>query len=277
LREVPAFIDVVDVDSQKWYDFADAVPVPKKWLYRFEASRIRKVERELPNWANTITLVSDAERDSFNTITGQSCAVTATNGVDLQYFVSCDAETSRSRVRTLAFIGAMDYLPNIDAVIWFAKNVWPALLAAHPGIEFRIIGRNPAPSVKALAGSGIRVTGNVPDVRECLKDVPIVIAPMRLGRGLQNKVLEALAMGKAVIASPPTLVALKAEPDRDLLLAETPEQWIAAVSQLLRDSARCRELGAFGRRFVEENHDWEACLKPLIDRVLSAGHVEVPA
>lgn len=263
LRGVPVFVDVVDVDSQKWLDFAKVVPLLKRWLYRFEAGRIRRVERDLPGWAHTITLVSDAESRLFDAIAGKRCAITATNGVDLDFFsVSRGADSN-----VIAFTGAMDYLPNIDAVTWFANRVWPTLTRTIPGLRFRIIGRNPAPEVRKLASIGIEVTGSVADVRECLKDVAAVVVPMRLGRGLQNKVLEAMAMGKPVIASPVALEALKTVPGCDLLKAESELEWCEAVLQLVMHETCRRELGLNARQFVENHHDWATCLEPMMDRL----------
>jgi sugar transferase (PEP-CTERM/EpsH1 system associated) len=281
LKNVPACVDVVDVDSQKWFDFADAVRGPKRWLYHFEGRRLREVERDLPAWANTITLVSDAESRLFDSIVGKKCAVTATNGVDLQYF-SSDKPAAPARANAdalagaaglskpprLAFVGAMDYLPNGDAARWFVREVWPHVASKQPGAEFRIVGSNATTSVQKLAQvKGVTVTGAVPDVRPYLAGASVVVVPMRLGRGLQNKVLEALAMGKATIVSPPALAALTAVPGRDLIRAESPREWIDAIIELLGHEPRRCELGANGRRYVEANHDWDTCLRPLMDRI----------
>lgn len=275
LKDVPLIVDAVDVDSQKWDDFARASRWPKNWIFRFEGSRIRRTERELAAMASAITFVSDAESARFNDIVGRDVAVTATNGVDLDYFSPAKAS---SRLRPLLiFTGAMDYLPNIDAVTWFAKEVWREIIALYPDAQFRIVGRKPTRAVRQLTSMrGVTVTGAVPDVRPHLAEASLAVVPMRLGRGLQNKVLEAMAMGKAVIASPPALVALKTEPGRDLIQAETPGDWITAIGQLLRDEAQCRLLGINARCYVEEHHDWESCLTPLIDRVLAACRAGVP-
>ncbi len=267
LRGVPAFVDVVDVDSQKWTDFAGSVSPPKSWLYRLEGSRVRRIERELPKWARASVLVSPAEGTIFDSIAGPGSALVATNGVDLDYFQPSSIETEP----VAAFVGALDYLPNVDAAEWFAREVWPAIQAARRDAEFHLIGRNPAAGVRRLAAiPGVKLIGGVPDVRPHLTRAAVAVVPMRLSRGLQNKVLEALAMGKATVVAPPALAALTAEHGRDLIRAETPEDWSREVLDLFENPARRERLGRAGRAFVEENHDWERCLEPFVERIASA-------
>ncbi len=277
---MPVFVDVVDVDSQKWIDFSRSVPPPKSWLYRLEGARVRRLERDLPEWAAASTLVSSAEARIFDAIAGDGAATVATNGVDLEYF----RPTSEPTRPIAAFVGALDYLPNIDAAEWFANQVWPAIHAKRPDAEFHLIGRNPAPRVRRLAAiPGVSLVGGVPDVRPHLAAAAVAVVPMRLSRGLQNKVLEALAMGKATIAAPPALAALDVEPGRHLVRAESAEEWTRETLDLLDDPARRERLGREGRAFVEANHDWERCLEPLVERIESAiapaapRRVEVPA
>ena len=265
--KVPAFVDVVDLDSQKWRDFAATASWPKSWLYRWEGARVRSVEADLLKWAEAATLVSRAEADLFDTVAGTGSATVATNGVDLEYYQPGDGPTQRA----CAFVGALDYLPNVDAAIWFADEVWPQLRAKHPDAEYWLIGRKPTAAVQALATRpGIRLIGQVPDVRPHLAAAAVAIVPMRLSRGLQNKVLEALAMAKATVVAPPALAALKTVPGTHLLSAETAHEWVEAVSGLFDNPERRRELGRAGRQFVEEHHHWETCLRPLTDRIRAA-------
>ena len=172
-------------------------------------------------------------------------------------------------VHSAAFVGALDYLPNVDAAVWFAREVWPRIRAKFPAAEFHLIGRKPTSEVQALAAlPGVKLIGQVPDVRPYLEAATVAVVPLRLARGLQNKVLEALAMGKAVVAAPAALAALKTEPGKDLLAATTPTEWVDAVGGLFTNPARVRELGIAGRRFVEQHHHWEHCLQPLIDKIV---------
>lgn len=267
LRGVPAFVDVVDVDSRKWLDFAATARLPRRLLYRFEGSRVRKLEADLPRWAAGVSLVSEAEAAIFDAIAGAGAATVATNGVDLDYFRPAAVADEPA----CAFVGALDYLPNVDAAVWFAGEVWPRIRQQCPDAEFRLIGRKPTAAVRRLASlPGVRLIGPVPDVRPHLATAAVAVVPMRLSRGLQNKVLEALAMGKATVAAPPALAALAAEPGRHLLAAATADEWAAAVVGLLGDPRRRAELGAAGRRFVEDHHHWDRCLSPLVEKVAAA-------
>jgi sugar transferase (PEP-CTERM/EpsH1 system associated) len=211
-------------------------------------------------------MVSRAEADIYDSFAGPGSATIATNGVDLEYFRPTDEPVQLA----CAFVGAMDYLPNVDGVIWFTREVWPALRAEFPTAEFRIVGRKPATAVQSLASMpGVVVTGSVPDVRPYVSSAGVVIAPLRLGRGVQNKVLEALAMGKAVVASPNAVAALRTESGRHLLMASTATEWIEAIGKLFSDPGRRCELGASGRNYVELNHHWEKCLEPLLQKIFS--------
>ena len=265
LEKVPAVLDLMDVDSQKWLDFAAIAKPPRRWVYQLEAKRVRKLEAELPHWSKAVAVVSRAEANVYDSFAGPGAATVATNGVDLDYFHPSGEPTRLSCV----FVGAMDYFPNIDGAVWFAQQVWPAVRAKFPQAEFAIVGRKPAPMVQSLASlPGVVVTGSVPDVRPFVAAARVVVAPLRLARGVQNKVLEALAMGKAVVAAPPALAALGTEPGKHVLEAGTNGEWIETVSGLLANPERCRELGAMGRQYVEQHHHWERCLEPLLAKIL---------
>jgi len=267
LAKLPGFVDLVDVDSQKWFDFAAVQRGPKKWLYQFEGRRLRKLERNLPTWAEAVSIVSPAETRVYDSFAGEGSGVTAMNGVDLEYFapVPLDCPVDLACV----FVGALDYLPNVDAACWFADEVWPGIRERYPTAEFRIVGRKPAARVQSLHGKpGVVVVGQVPDVRPHVAAAAVTVVPMRLSRGLQNKVLEAMAMAKPVIAAPPALAALAVEPGRDLLQAEMVEEWHAGVSTLFDFPERRRDLSIAARRFVEEHHHWDRCLRPILDRIV---------
>ncbi len=260
---VPAFFDAMDVDSQKWLDFAGASRAPNRWVYGFEAGRVRKLERSLPAWAD-VCFVSEAEVAVYESFAGPGTAFAATNGVDLDYFRARETPEDPACV----FVGAMDYLPNEDAARWFARDVWPRVRASFPAAEFRIVGRNPTAAVRELAEiPGVRVVGTVPDVRPFVESSAVAVMPIRLARGVQNKVLEALAMGKATVAAPPALAALGTVRGRHLLSATAADEWVTAVCHLLANPAARRDLGTAGREFVETHHHWDRCLEPLVDRI----------
>ena len=270
LAAVPAVIDLVDVDSQKWLDYADKSSGLKRWLFQLEGCRLRRLERSLPDCAAAITLVSQAEADLFRGVCPNDRTIALANGVDLDYFRPANTgpgtwQSLPAQDRSnLVFVGALDYRANVDAACWFVRHVWPLIRQRLPNLTLALVGRNPAAAVERLAAEpGIRVISNVPDVRPYLAAADLAIAPLRIARGIQNKVLEAMAMGKPVIASPAALEGLDAQPDRHLVVADQPEQWTSAIEALLHDEERAFSLGMSARRFVLRHHAWEATFAPL--------------
>ena len=162
----------------------------------------------------------------------------------------------------------MDYWPNIDAVIWFAQDMLPALRKTWPTLCFYIVGRSPPPSVLALAGDAVVVTGTVDDVRPYLQHAAIVVAPLRVARGIQNKILEAMAMGRPVVAALSCVQAMDARDGDELISAETAEDFLREISALLHDAQRAGAIGQAGRTRVLQSYSWDAHLSK-IDRYLN--------
>jgi sugar transferase (PEP-CTERM/EpsH1 system associated) len=194
---------MVDVDSEKWMQYGRA-----RWpglAYKIEGHRLRRREASFAKQAACTFVVTPQERDLLQEIAPGAKTACAPNGVDFNYydpFLQYEA-TSLATRKFVAFVGSMDYYPNVEGCDWFAKSVLPALRGRVPDLEFFIIGRNPAKAVRRLANlPGVVVTGGVPDVRPYLAFARSVVAPLKIARGIQNKVLEALAMGKSVLASP---------------------------------------------------------------------------
>lgn len=263
LRDVPAVIDLMDVDSQKWLDYASSSRPPRSWLYRLEGTRMRRLERELAGWARALLLVAEAEASLFRRVctTGRVHAVT--NGVDLDYFAPPTSAVAEEPGRCV-FVGAMDYVPNVDGAVWFCREVWPAVRRRWPEARLALVGRNPAPEVQALANTpGVEVAGSVPDVRPHVARASVTVVPLRIARGVQNKVLESLAMGKATVVSPAPLEGLRATPGEHLLLARSAAEWVEQLTGLFENPALRQRLGAAGRAYAEANHCWGSCLAPL--------------
>ena len=257
LRDVP---DLIDVDSQKWFDYAHSRRGPLAWLYRTEGQRLRRLERDLPTWARGVILVSEGEAELYRTFGAPGPVYAVTNGVDLDYF-HFQPEASEP---ACVFVGALDYLPNVEGACWFCEEVWPVLHRRRPQARFYLVGRRPTPAVRRLAGRpGVELVGQVPDVRPYLGRAAVAVVPLRIARGVQNKVLEALAMGKATVASPESLAGLRARPGTHLLAASSASEWVEAVDRLLDDEPLRRQFGAAGRRYVEEHHCWDRCLETL--------------
>lgn len=269
----PVLVDFVDVDSAKWTDYAKAHRWPMSWLYRREGAQLLAYERRVAARVRRSFFVTEKEAGLFTGLAPE-CAprVQAVgNGVDTGFFAPEPARASPFDAGEipLVFTGAMDYWPNADAVIWFVQQMLPALRRRFPALRLSIVGRNPTPAVQALAGDAVRVTGTVPDVRPWLQHAAVVVAPLRLARGIQNKVLEAMAMARPVVAAATCTEAIDATPGLHLAAATEPGQYVDAVAALLADPARARAMGEAARRCVEQRYGWAARLGP-IDACLEA-------
>jgi sugar transferase (PEP-CTERM/EpsH1 system associated) len=265
LANSKTIVDLVDVDSQKFLDYANARSSWKSWLYRLEGQRLRTLEKSIARRANAVTLVSQAEAEIYRSFCPNDKTLAVPNGVDLDYFQPQSEPPANNRC---IFVGALDYPPNIDAMQWFCQDVWPGVRTALPDATLAIVGRNPNSALRQLGNiPGVEVVGSVPDVRPHMAAASVAIAPLRIARGIQNKVLEALAMGMPTIVSPAALEGLALEPGRHVLQAQSADQWVSAISRICGDRAAAAKLGAAGRCFVESAHSWTACLR-LLDDVL---------
>jgi len=257
-------IDLVDVDSAKWAAYAESARWPKSWLFRREAAGVRALERRAAAEFDAALLVSPAEVAVADGPADKLIAIS--NGVDLDYFAPAGAP---SQPPSVVFTGQMDYRPNVEGVCWFVQRVWPGLRQAAPELTFQIVGRSPAKAVQDLAAQpGVIVTGAVPDVRPYLSAATAAVVPLRIARGIQNKVLEAMAMGRAVVASPAALAGLDVHAGRELLQADAPDQWRDHIVALLREPGRRDGLGAAARACVAARYTWSARLEPLVSLCL---------
>jgi sugar transferase (PEP-CTERM/EpsH1 system associated) len=271
-RPCRTIVDFVDVDSAKWADYASQIGGPKSWLYRLEARRVAKLEQQIGTWADAVSVVSAAEAGTLREREHPGPVIVASNGVDLEYWQPRpDTPTDPF---TVAFVGVMDYRPNVDAVGTFLRP-WQRLLERFPQARLQVIGRSPTKGLRTLPHflPSVEIVGAVPDVREYLARATVSIAPLRLGRGVQNKVLEAMAMGKAIVASPRALAGIPCEPGHDLLLATTPDEWVESIGQLFQNAERQAQLGANARKYVERQHCWNECLAPVTQALLTG---EIP-
>lgn len=276
---LPLLVDFVDVDSAKWVDYAPRHAWPLSWLYRREGQRLLAYERQVAAEADRSFFSTEKEAQLFRGLAPECAArcEAVCNGVDAQYWSPDPARASPYRAGELpvVFTGAMDYWPNVDAVCWFAAEMLPALRERFPALRFHIVGRNPTAAVRALAGDAVAVSGSVPDVRPWLQHAALAVAPLRLARGIQNKILEAMAMGVPVVAADDCVQAISAERGRDLLAAASAQEHVQAVTSLLEDRSRAAAIGAAGRARVERDYGWSAHLAAF-DHALARATVRVP-
>lgn len=255
------WIDLIDVDSQKWLDYSASSRFPMSLVYGLEGRRLRKLETRLAATTDRLIVVSEAERQLFRDFCPHAPIQAIGNGVDTEYFVPMTTETTP---QSCVFVGVLNYLPNVDAVKWFADCVWPKIRARHPHAVFRIVGKNPTPEVEALnAVPGIEVVGPVPDVRPWLNGSTCVVVPLRIARGVQNKVLEAMACGRPIVCSPAPLTGLNVESGLQLMQADTVDEWVNNITSVFEDKCRAEEFGMAASAWVQLNHRWASCLEPL--------------
>jgi sugar transferase (PEP-CTERM/EpsH1 system associated) len=222
--------------------------------------RVREIEKSLPRKAQGVALTTQPEAELYRTIAPSMDTRVITNGVDLEFFSAVDGNASKN---TCVFVGAMDYRANVEGVVWFAREVWPTIKARVADARFQIVGRNPTREVLSLGNvPGIDVIGEVVDVRPYVRAGAVSIAPLFVARGIQNKVLEAMAMGRPVIASPAAATGIHAQPGSELFCADSAADWQQTLLSLWADENRQRFLGTNARRFVERHHSWDACLAP---------------
>lgn len=266
LDSMPVWMDFVDLDSDKWRQYAQSKKGPEAWIYGREARTLAKFERRVAAQAASSSFVTDAEVALFQQQNPNLCApvVSVPNGVDLAFFHPSFQHTDAGPENEIVFTGAMDYWANVDAVTWFAEHVLPRVQEAVSNATFTIVGSKPTPDVLALqAKQGVSVTGFVEDVRGYVSRAKVCVAPMRIARGVQNKVLEAMAMGKAVVATTAGYEGIQAQPGADLLVRDDPRQFADAVISLLNGASQREQLGARARHAMEQAYDWETALSPI--------------
>jgi len=262
-------IDFVDIDSDKWQQYSTRKQWPLNWVYKREAKKLLDFEQKVANKFDSSLFVSSAEAEMFKQFCPQSEQKISfyNNGVDTEYF-SPNIDTHipyQSTEQVLVFTGAMDYWPNIDAVTWFAKKVFPSLKERNPDLRFYIVGSNPTDEVERLGNSDIIVTGRVTDVRPYLKHAIAAVAPMRIARGIQNKVLEAMAMAKPAVVTSQALEGIQAMHGKEVLLGHDEQALQLLVQQVI--DGEHEGIGVKARNKVISDFSWEDNL-PIVGAFL---------
>jgi polysaccharide biosynthesis protein PslH len=268
-------LDMVDVDSEKWRAYAASAGGPKRLVWAREARTLLAFERRVAAQFDRTLLVSAQEAQTFAMLAPEVASRIdwVENGVDVARFdPECDwPDPFAAESPAIVFTGTMDYRPNVEAVSFFATEVMPRLASLSP--HFHIVGANPSPAVRALAElPRVHVTGSVPDMRPYLAHAAVAVAPLRIARGIQNKVLEAMAMARPVVASPEAHEGVRAVAGRDLLVADGAEAMAAAVTQVL--AGGMPGLGTAARAAVLAGYDWKATLARLDDILKAASQMK---
>lgn len=273
---VTTVVDFVDVDSAKWAQYAARKSWPLSWLYRREGRCLARYENSLSRRVDASVFVSREEAALYCQHNPDVAARVSyyRNGVDTDYFDPRERGDSPypHGILPLVFTGAMDYWPNIDAVTWFSRQVLPLVRRQRPEAVFYIVGTRPSRDVRALARDGeVVVTGRVADMRPWLGHARVAVAPVRVAQGIQNKVLEAMAMGRPLVVTARALEGIAATAGEQLLLADDADTMAARILALL--DGEYPTLGEAARALVREHFSWEASL-PLIGQQLEGGPAE---
>jgi len=279
-------MDFVDVDSDKWKQYAKYTKWPFSWIYNSESQRLAQYEKKVAQKFHYSIFVSKKEAELFYMQNPDITNVLVIpNGVDLDYFNPNTNQTTNhlsqlinqptnqsinqsTNYPVLLFTGAMDYYANVDGVMWFCKNIFPQLIKKFSELKFYIVGRNPVSTIKKLADSHVIVTGYVEDIRPYYQMATVYVAPLRIARGIQNKVLEAMAMAKPVVSTSKAFEGIEATPNKDLLLANSEKEFIEKITMLLENPKQRKSIGISARQTVEKNYSWQHNLK-ILEKILT--------
>jgi sugar transferase (PEP-CTERM/EpsH1 system associated) len=251
----PKVLDLVDVDSEKWRQYAERTRLPRKAVYALEHRRLRAYESRLVRSFDRCILVSPREKECLARFADPSRVAVVANGVDADWFAP---KHPRPRSADLVFVGALDYFANADGIAAFTREVFPEVRRQVRGARLRIVGRKPGVETLALgAQEGVQVVGEVGDVRPELWRAAIAVVPLRIAQGLQNKVLEAMAAGVPVVTSRAAAGGIEGRAGEDFLVADEPAEWVRAIASLAESPQRAEQLAANALRLVHQRYSWD--------------------
>jgi sugar transferase (PEP-CTERM/EpsH1 system associated) len=271
VRDVPKILDFGDMDSQKWLEYANYKPFPLSVGYWWEGTRLLAEEKRLARRFDFCTATTRAEWQTLKDYGVATPADWFPNGVDAGFFSPSNEPYDPD---SIVFIGRMDYYPNQQCMFEFCADVLPRLQARRPSVRLTIVGAEPSPAVCDLGKlPGVTVTGTVPDVRPYTTRAALTVAPLRIARGTQNKILEAMAMGVPVVCSREAAGGVDAIAGENLLVATTPQEYCDAILRLLDSPIERARFAQSGRARVLSQHAWSSSMKRLdgiIDKCMSS-------
>jgi len=257
-------MDFMDLDSDKWRQYAEQKSGPMRYVYKREHTLLSRYENKVYEHFDASFFISNEEVKLFLNGRQNNGKLTAIgNGIDTEFFKPTQV---REQINdpVLVFTGVMDYLPNVDAVEWFVKDIWPHIIAEHPNATFYIAGMNPNDKVKRLTlTQGVIVTGKVEDIREYYAKADIFVAPLRLARGVQNKILQAFACGLPVVSTPTGNEGIGAKDGEEILIGDDVTKFIEHLHGLLNDPNQMRKLAINAEFLVVREFSWKSCLKKI--------------
>lgn len=261
VTDVPKIIDYGDMDSQKWLEYANYKPFPLSLGYRLEGLKMLAAEKRLARKFDMGTATTRAEWETLDSYKTGLRTDWFPNGVDSAFF---SPDGLHYDPDTISFIGRMDYYPNQECMFRFCEQIWPLVKRERPQMKLLIVGADPSPAVRKLADlDGVTVTGSVPDVRPFIRGSALMVAPLNIARGTQNKILEAMAMGVPVVTSSIAAGGVDAEAEKHFLVADAPEAYAAAIKRICSDSLERQRLAEAGRARMLSHHAWPRSMERL--------------
>ncbi len=272
VKGIPKILDFGDMDSQKWLEYAQHKGFPRSLAYWWEGTRLRAEEKRLARRFDFCSAITRAERQTMIDYGITTPTDWFPNGVDNGFFAPIDDVAYDPD--TVVFVGRMDYFPNQQAMLGFCVDVLPKLQARRPGFKLQIVGAEPSAEIRKLGElPGVTVTGTVPDVRPYVTKAALTVAPLRIARGTQNKILEAMAMGVPVVCSSVAAGGVDAIPGEHMVTADAPQDLCDAILRIIEDPSERKRLAQAGRARVLSNHAWPSSMKRLdaiIERCVSS-------
>lgn len=272
LHGVPRIMQFADLDSLKWAQYAEKARFPKSWLFGREYRLLLDYERHIAHAFDHSLLCTRVELDDLQRLIPGVKASCVGNGVDLDYFRPTG---TAKKAFELVFTGVMDYPPNVEGVVWFCDQVLPLIRHEAPAVTFTICGSRPTQQVLDLSKiPGVTVTGRVPDVRPYLEQASVCVVPLRIARGIQNKLMEAMATGLPTVTCTASFSGIDATPGVDIEVADAPEAFAAATIRLLQNPRRRERMGAAARTCMDQKYRWEhqlAKLDAVIESIVANG------
>jgi polysaccharide biosynthesis protein PslH len=273
LEGMPKILDFGDMDSQKWREYAAYKAAPLSWGYGLEGAKLEREEARLARRFDLCTATTRAEWETLKAYGTGAATDWFPNGVDAEYFAPSAVHYDEDHI---VFVGRMDYYPNQECMTRFCADVFPLLRSKRPSVRLTIVGADPSPAMRRLSERpGVTVTGSVPDVRPYLESAALMVAPLNIARGTQNKILEGMAAGVPVVASRIAAGGVDADAPDHLLTASTPDEYVAAILCVLEDRSERLRLARAGRERVLSHHSWAQSMRRLdgiVERCLASAH-----
>jgi len=267
---IPKILDFGDMDSHKWLDYARFKPTPLNAGFWLEGIKLKREEQRLARRFDVCTATTRAEWDTLESYRCANATDWFPNGVDVDYFAPSHEPYDPDLI---SFVGRMDYYPNQEAMFKFCADVLPLLHKQRPQLKLQIVGADPSPAVRRLARQqNVTVMGSVPDVRPFLTGSVLLVAPLSIARGTQNKLLESMAAGVPVVTSPLAAAGVDAVPGEHLQVARSPEEYCEAILRISTDRVERARLARSGRERMQSHHNWANSMSKLdaiIERCLS--------